>query len=147
MQQVILDSVSHHHSQKKSQKKTKNVISQLAQESFEAFLPFINIYDPGVKYTTYHSPTEYKEHVVHSISKEDWDLFRYKAGERNDKDQFHPYRDLIRRIYSPIHVHMHLEQGKISYYTSGRNGLGLLYLDVDAHHPWQTDDRRQLHLP
>ena len=32
------------------------------------------------------------------------------------------------------------EAGEISYYTSGRNGLGLLYLDIDAHQPWQTDE-------
>ena len=24
----------------------------------------------------------------------------------------------------------------------GEKGLGLLYLDIDAHHPWQTDEHR-----
>ena len=49
-------------------------------------------------------------------------------------------RDVVQNIYSPRHVHRHIEGAEITYYTSGRNGFGLLYLDIDAHHPYQTDE-------
>ena len=42
----------------------------------------------------------------------------------------------------PKHVHQHIEEHKTTYFTSGKRGLGLLYLDIDAHHPWQTDEYR-----
>jgi hypothetical protein len=42
--------------------------------------------------------------------------------------------------YSPRHVHRHIDGGEVSYYTSGKKGLALAYLDIDAHHPWQTDE-------
>ena len=106
-------------------------------DSFEAFRPFINIFDPGAK--------DWEGSPVHTITKEDWRLFRrYKDGERGltylDGEEFKVGRDVVCNIYSPRHVHRHIQGSDITYYTSGRNGLALLYLDVDAHQPWQTDE-------
>ncbi len=117
-------------------KKKKNPVSQLAEASFEAFKPFINIFDCGLSWLD--SP-------IHLITKEDWRLFhRYKDGERGliypDGREFKPGRDVVCNIYSPRHVQRHMEAGEITYYTSGRNGRGLLYLDIDAHKLWQTDE-------
>jgi len=113
-------------------------ISQLAQDSFEAFQPFINLFDCGLK--GYDGP-------FHLITKEDWRLFaRHKAGERNllyeDGSPCNPYLDVIRNIFSAKHVHDHIEEQETTYFTSGRKGLALFYLDVNAHHPWQTDEYR-----
>ena len=113
-------------------------ISQLAQDSFDAFQPFINVFDCGMVGS---------DGPFHSITKEDWALFRrHKAGERNiaypDGSEFHPYHCVVRYIFNPKHVHRHMEDGETTYFTSGKNGLGMLYLDVDAHHPWQTDEYR-----
>ena len=47
---------------------------------------------------------------------------------------------MIRNIYSPHHVQKHMTDGELSYYTSGKKRLGVLYLDVDAHHEWQRDE-------
>ena len=120
---------------KSSKRKPKNPVSQLAKDSFEAFKPFINIFDCGLCY----------EGPFHTITKEDWLLHRrYKNGERNltyrDGREFKPGRDIVANIYSPRHVQRHIEAGEVSYFTSGKNGLGLLYLDIDAHKPWQTDE-------
>ena len=113
-------------------------VSQLAQDSFEAFQPFINLFDCGLK--GYNGP-------FHLITKEDWRIYaRHKAGERGlryeDGEEFNPYRDVIRGIFSPKHVHEHIEEQETTYFTSGRKGLAMFYLDVDAHHPWQTDEYR-----
>ena len=121
---------------KSSRRKSTNPISDLARLSFEAFKPFINLYDPGIKYGG---------EVFHAITKEDWELFRrYKAGERgltySDGAEFKPGRDVVCKIYSARHVHRHIQGEDITYYTSGRHGLGLLYLDIDAHKAWQTDE-------
>ena len=119
-------------------RKKKNEISQLAQDSFVAFEPFINLYDCGLK--GYDGP-------FHLIPKENWRLNgRHKAGEKNlvleDGSKFVPYLDIVRNIYSPKHVHEHIEEHQTTYFTSGKQGLALLYLDIDAHHPWQTDEYR-----
>ena len=124
---------------KSSKRKSKNPVSQLAFDSFEAFRPFINIFDPGA--------VDWEGSPVHTITKEDWRLFRrYKDGERSltyaDGGEFKPGRDVVCNIYSPRHVHRHIQGSDITYYTSGRNGLALLYLDIDAHQPWQTDEYR-----
>lgn len=120
---------------KSARQNQKNSVSPFAQETFNAFLPFINIFDPGASF----------DGPYHSISKEDWEFFRrHKAGETPlfypDGTKFHPYNHVIRNIYSPEHVQKHLVEHDISYCTSGTKGLGLLYLDVDAHKIWQTDD-------
>jgi len=122
---------------KSARRKSNNSVSQFAQETFDAFAPFINIFDAGADF----------DGPYHTISKQDWDFFRrHKSGEKplfyEDGTQFHPYNHVLRNIYSPEHVQNHIISGDTSYYTSGRHGLGLLYLDVDAHHKWQTDEVR-----
>lgn len=113
-------------------------ISQLAQDSFDAFEPFINLCDCGISIG--YGP-------FHLITKEDWELFRkQKAGERNlvhkDGEKFRHYQDVLRNIFSAEHVDKHIEEHQTTYFTSGKRGLGLLYLDIDAHHAWQTDEYR-----
>ena len=44
------------------------------------------------------------------------------------------------------HVQQHIEDGLLSYYTSGKRGLGLLYLDIDAHYRFQNDADRAREL-
>ncbi len=109
-----------------------------ALDSLEAFKPFISLFDCG---------TSYNNSPIHLIPKQCWQFHAWhKAGESNitypNGTRFNPYLDVVRNIYSPRHVHEHIEHGAVSYYTSGRKGLGLLYLDVDAHEPWQTDEYR-----
>lgn len=120
-----------------SDKKTKqNPVSQLALDSFAAFKPFINVLDCGLAY---------QDSVFHLITKQDWQFHRrYKQGERGlvypNGRKFNPFLDIIRSIYSAEHVQRHIEAGEGSYFTSGKRGLGLLYLDTDAHKAWQTDE-------
>jgi hypothetical protein len=134
MHSVIYSSIP---TKKSSKRQAKNPVSQLAQDSFEAFRPFINIFDPGAK--------DWEGSPVHTITKEDWRLFRrHKDGEQNltyqDGEEFKVGRDVICNIYSPRHLHRHIQGSETTYYTSGRRGLGLLYLDIDAHQLWQTDE-------
>lgn len=122
----------------KPNRKSRREISKIAEDSFEAFNPFINTFDCG---------ETYDGHPYHSITKQDWTLYRrHKAGEQGvtypDGSAFNPYQSIVKNIYSPQHVHDHIHQQRTTYYTSGRKGLGLLYLDIDAHHPWQTDEHR-----
>jgi hypothetical protein len=132
----MYNSVATNNSRRKA--KNKDEISQLALDSFEAFKPFINVFDCGFKGDN---------GIFHLITKEDWRLHRrWKAGERGirypDGSKFNPYLDVVRNIYDPRLVHRHIDQLAITYYTSGREGHGLLYLDIDAHHEWQTDEYR-----
>jgi hypothetical protein len=121
----------------KPNRKSKRETSELAKNSFEAFRPFINIFDCGGLYD---------DHPYHFITRQDWALYRrHKAGERGltypDGFAFNPYLAIVKNIYSRQHVHDHLVSGgRPTYYTSGRKGLALLYLDIDAQHPWQTDE-------
>ncbi|QDT48888.1 hypothetical protein Pan258_29350 [Symmachiella dynata] len=125
----------------KKRKKKRNDPSQLAQDSFDAFEPFVNVFDCG---GIWNGP-------YHLITKEDWEFHRrYKAVERNlrypDGTKFNPYLHVVSNIISPKHVHKHMEDCDTSYYTSGKKGLGLLYLDIDAHHEWQTDEHWAKHV-
>ncbi len=111
-------------------------ISQICFDSFEAFHPFINVFDCGI--TSSDGP-------FHLITKEDWKLYsRHKGGDRNltysDGSKFNPYVDVIRNIFSAEHVQHHHEDNQTTYFTSGKMGLGLLYLDIDAHNEWQKDE-------
>jgi len=122
----------------KARQKSKQQISQIAELSFEAFRPFINIFDCGECYDG---------HPYHLITKLDWALFaRHKAGERGltypGGFAFNPYLCIVKNIFSPKQVHDHIHHRRTTYYTSGRNGLALMYLDIDAHHPWQSDEYR-----
>ena len=110
---------------------------EFAEETFAAFAPFINIFDPGEK--------SLDGDVYHTITKEDWKNFRrYKNGEY--VSDFSAKYDIALKIYKPWHVEQHIFNGRFSYFTSGKNGLGLLYQDADAHHPWQTDQDRAREL-
>src|SRR5438270_10309518 len=87
----------------KRKKKPKNPPSLLAQQTFAAFEPFINVFDPGICL----------EEPFHTITKEAWELNkRHKAGEKSLYDrngkQFSPFHDIIRNIYSAEHVQKHL---------------------------------------
>lgn len=120
----------------KANRNSKQQILQLAQDSFEVFKPFINIFDCGQLYDG--SPR-------HLITTQDWDLYaRHKAGEKNltlpSGRRFNPYLRIVSNIFSPKHANDAIQHGRIMYYTSGRNGLALMYLDIDAHHPWQKDE-------
>jgi hypothetical protein len=131
-------STTKYNSAENNKSKKESKISQLAQDSFDAFEPFINVLDCGISIG--YGP-------FHLITKEDWSLWaRHKAGERNlvheDGSPFHHYLDVLRNIFSPWHIDKHLEEHQKTYFTSGKNRLGLLYLDIDAHHPWQTDEYR-----
>jgi len=122
----------------KHNRKSRREISTIAQDTFEAFRPFINIFDCG---------GAYDGHPFHLITKLDWTLYRrHKAGERGvtypDGSAFNPYLSIVKNIYNPQHVHDHIHHRRTTYYTSGRKGLGLMYLDIDAHHPWQNDEHK-----
>ena len=96
--------------------KKKDEISQLARDSFEAFRPFINVFDCGFKGS---------QGLFHLITKEDWRLYRrWKAGERGicypDGRKFNPYLDAVRNIYSERLVHRHIDQLAIRYLKPGR---------------------------
>ena len=74
--------------------------------------PFINIFDPGTK--------DWAGTVVHTITKEDWRLFRrYKDGERNltylDGREFKPGRDIVAEHLQPA--------PRSSPYRGGRSQL------------------------
>lgn len=127
-------------------------VSSLAQASFDAISPFINIFDPGHRFLN---------QVVHSITKEDWELNRQwkefksenpkaKLSDLNLRHKngipFNPYNDIVRNIYSPKHVEDHINDDRTSYYTSGLNGLCLPYIDLDWHQPWQTDGDKAIEL-
>ncbi len=124
-------------SRKQKRKGTSETVSDVAFASFNAFRPFINVYDPGVKVDG--SP-------IHTITKEDWrqhKLYRqHRSAQYADGRKFNPYLDVVRHIYSPHHVHEHHEGKGATYFTSGKRGLGILYLDVDAHYHFQTDEYR-----
>lgn len=129
---------------KSERKRKEEEICQLAQDSFKAFEPFINLFDCGLKG---YSGIKGLDGPFHLITKEDWRLFaRHKAGERKlhyaGGRKFNPYLAVNCNVFSAKHVHQHIKQHKATYFTSGKRGLGLLYLDVDAHHAWQTDEYR-----
>jgi hypothetical protein len=56
----------------------------------------------------------------------------------------HRIEECIKRAKSeagnPWHIEKHIEEHQKIYFTSGKKRLALLYLDIDAHHPWQTDE-------
>jgi hypothetical protein len=133
-------------------KKRKKKIepSQLALDTFAAFEPHTNIFDPGAKYRDYDEDGA-PERVGHTIPRYMWDLHRRrKAGERGlqtPKDvPFNPWAHIISKVYSPDHVQRHMDGKQISYFTSSKHGLALAYVDVDTHQTWQTDGRTALRM-
>lgn len=135
-----------------SQKSQAANISPLAEASFEALKPFINIFDPGIRVVG---------QIVHSISNEDWELNRQWKAYKSDHPKaklsdlglkhkngfpFNPYLDIVQSIYSAQHVEAHISDGEAGYYTSGHDGLCLPYIDLDWHEPWQTDGEKAVSL-
>ena len=55
--------------------------------------------------------------------------------------KFNPYLDIIRNIYGVEHVQRHMEEHQTTYFTSGKKGLALFDLDIDAHHPTYPSSR------
>jgi hypothetical protein len=125
----------------RSGKKRNTDLPTLAEESFRAFEPFLNIFDPGRRGTVC---------PYHTIARDTWTLHaQYKDGlkpHHEDGRPFHPFFDVKRHVYSVEHVQQHLDRREVGYYTSGKHGKGLLYLDVDAHHDFQTDEHRAREL-
>ncbi|QDV69013.1 hypothetical protein Poly24_27270 [Rosistilla carotiformis] len=121
--------------------KKKNEVNELAQATFDSFKPFINIFDSGLKVL---------DRYIHVITKDDWRLHaRYKNGEKPtypDGSKFNPYLDIVRNIYNPKFVQEQIDCEEIRAYTSGNRGLGLLYIDLDAHKLWQTDQKDSLEI-
>ena len=122
---------------KSSKRKSKNPVSQLAEETFEAFQAVHQHLRLRRERLLGKSRPLYHQGRLAAYR-------RYKEGERGltypDGRKFNPFLDIVANIYSPRHVHRHIEGVEVTYYTSGRNGRGLLYLDIDAHQPWQTDE-------
>ena len=109
-----------------------------ADMAFFVFKPYINILDPGGPYKT------------HTITKEArrlnalyWQIKRQGTKPNlkfADGDVFHPWKDYKRHVYGPEHIEKHMTDNEVTYYTSGDRGLGLIYMDVDAHDKYQTDE-------
>ena len=109
-----------------------------ADLSFAAFQPYINVLDPGGPYKT-HTITKEARHLNAVY----WQIKR--RGKKptllsKDGTIFHPWKDYKRHIYGPEHVEKHIFEKQVSYYTSDSRGLGLIYMDVDAHEEYQTDE-------
>jgi hypothetical protein len=111
----------------------KHQITELAERTFEALRPYVNLRSPGRWWGG--APR-------HAVTREMRALLaRHRAGERN-------LRYAGGRPFSPRHVHAAkltardiqaaIDGAKI-YFTGGLRGLALLYIDLDAHEPWQTD--------
>ncbi|RCS47668.1 hypothetical protein DTL42_14205 [Bremerella cremea] len=112
---------------------------EFAQETFAAFEPYINIFDPGQK-ATWGDGT-----VYHTITKEDWKNYHLWKGGLNIPG-FSAQRDVALNIFRPWHVEQHIFKNWPSYYTGGKNGQAMFYQDTDAHHPWQIDQERAREL-
>jgi hypothetical protein len=108
-------------------------ITELAGRTFEALRPYVNVRSPGRWWGG--APR-------HAVTREMRALLaRHKAGERN-------LRYANGRPFSPGHAHAAkltardvqaaIDGAKI-YFTGGLRGLALVYIDIDAHQPWQTD--------
>ncbi len=128
-----------------TEKRRKSEISELAIRSFEAIQPFVNVFDCGLKLGGILWPKPF-----HLITKEDWRLYAlHKQGQAPrypDGRRFNPYQDVVRNIFCPDHVQEMLDGDYLRYYTSGKQGSGLLYADVDAHAEWQDDQQRAKEL-
>ncbi len=133
-----------------TQRKSRSDFPPIAQESFDAFLPFINVFGAGRWAEWGNAQTcETISCPVHCIDKETAALFRrYKAGEETlcyqNGTPFQP-RDFMAGVYTKYKTRDGIEKKQKHYFTSGRQ-LGILYNDVDAHLPWQTDPARAREL-
>lgn len=108
--------------------------SQLALDTFAAFLPYINIWDCGIKYD---------DEPKHMITKEDWkNLERYKATGlpqfyKNNGNLWKPHH-LFAGKFTARYIDKGISGQEVLYYTSSPHG-GIIYSDLDNHEEWQTD--------
>lgn len=136
-----------------------NPPAPLAIETFEAFRPYINLFDPGVKTLDSCCPltNDLIFKPVHMIPKIVWKLNKeYKRQKAEgvksprvfhpDGDVFRPYQDMLAKILSEKHCERAIRGEDTYFYTSGRDVLGLMYLDIDAHFTFQTDKDRASRL-
>ena len=110
----------------------------MADMTFCAFKPYINVCDPGGPYKT-HTITKEARHLNDLY----WQIKRQGKKPHlvfKDGDVFHPWKDYKRHVYGPEHIAKHMYGNEVTYYTSGNRGLGLIYMDVDAHKAYQTDE-------
>lgn len=125
----------------------KTSIHDFSENTFNAFEPFINVFGCGKKVHIWESG-EMEPRPL--ITKETRALFhRYKEGERNLYYQhgqpFRPWH-FISSIFAAKHVDEHIFGHEVYYYTSGQKDFGLVYIDGDAHHSFQTDITHALSL-
>lgn len=125
-------------------------IPSLAESTFAAFAPYINVYDSGVKDVVgLDADGELAFDVFHVITRDDWRCWReYKAEKRAGRTPnvvkkngkcYSPYLDVVQHILSAKHCEDAINGGNRRYYTSGKTAYGMLYLDTDAHCDFQTD--------
>jgi hypothetical protein len=112
---------------------TNTQISELAQRTFQALEPYINVRCAGV---------EWEGHPRFRVTKQARALHaRHKKGERGltyeNGGPFSP-RQVYAGYQRPRDVGEAIA-GRKHYYTGGRRGRTLVYVDVDAHRPWQDD--------
>lgn len=138
---MLVKSQSNHHS--------KIQFSDLAEKTFNAFRPYINIFDPGRKDVIGMKDGELIEAPYHTIPKETWILNKQwkeqkQAGQKPcvfwpDGTRFNSYLDISSKVLAPHHCDLALQGKETLYYTSGKDSLGIAYLDTDAHFDFQTD--------
>jgi hypothetical protein len=119
--------------------------SDLAQQTFDSFRPWINDECGGKWYV----PEDDEPSPIYFIKQEAYELERrWKRGERllfykpnkNGKaSRFYPSH--LRSFLRPQHIDDMIAGQCKYYYTGGRFGRTLVMLDVDAHEPSQTDAR------
>ncbi len=132
--------------------------AELAEATFAAFRPYINVFDCGIKVVTPRRENPASHHIIfeegpiHLISKLDWDLHKEwkaqkAAGQKPcvffpDGRRFNPFLEVTSRILGPKHCQDALQGRETYYYTSGKESLGIIYNDGDAHFDFQTDGVR-----
>jgi hypothetical protein len=115
-------------------KRRKKVLHPLAERTFAAFAPFVNVKCCGVKSS--------EGNPVYTTTQEQWDLYRrWRAGARNlFTAKGHKFDPRIGRDYlSKYKIDRQLRSGRPYYYTGGREGQTNITVDIDAHRPWQID--------
>lgn len=131
-------------------RQTRRPTSDLAQQTYQALEPYINIWCCGewAQYLDKHGVE--KAHPVFMITQEQWALFRrHKAGERNlpyeNGHQFEAKHIGMGKL-SAKHIDRMIQGDQKYYQTSGRHGKALAYLDYDDHYTFQTDSSEACRL-
>lgn len=115
----------------------------LAQQTFDALAPWINIQCSG----KWHIPNVGNPHPIYFIKQEAYELGqRWKNGEHHlfykDGSRFFPSH--LKAWLRPRHIDEMIGGNGKFYYTGGRHGQTLLMIDIDAHEPWQTDAKETM---